>query len=149
MINDRINKRLYYGSGSELKSKYGLTTAILPVILGDYVNEDSQADSNVKCIKGQKRISGIVKEKRISYLIDCFYGKSILTVPEEYTGDNELQISYSEFFKVSNINVPGKIEISDKISQSTIEIKIQKIIVPWEGTLEFIPGKQYEKIRLL
>ena len=32
MINDRINKKLYYGSTSYLKNKYGLTTAVFPVI---------------------------------------------------------------------------------------------------------------------
>ena len=63
--------------------------------------------------------------------------------------DNGLQIGYSQFFKISNLNAPGKIEISDKQNNTVIEIRIQKIVIPWEGTIDFIPGKQYEKIHLL
>ena len=59
------------------------------------------------------------------------------------------KLSIVTFLKVNEINIPGKIEISERQSSTTIEIKIQKIITPWEGTIEFIPGKQFKKIRLL
>jgi len=70
-------------------------------------------------------------------------------VPEDNIEENELQIRYSEFFKANNIYAPGKIEISDKLSRTIIEIKIVKIVSPWEGTVDFVPGKQYKKIHLL
>ena len=42
-----------------------------------------------------------------------------------------------------------ELNISEKQTNTRIEIKILKIVIPWEGSIEFIPGKQYEKIHLL
>ncbi len=58
MINDRMDKKLYYGSTSYVKRKYGLTTAVLPVILGDYVNEDKADSNRVKCREGNFSVNG-------------------------------------------------------------------------------------------
>ena len=38
LFNDRINKKMYYGSSLYLKRKYGLTTNFLPLIFGDIVS---------------------------------------------------------------------------------------------------------------
>lgn len=149
MVNDRFNKKLFYGSTSYLKNKYGLTTSLLPLIWGDYVNDNRLDCNNIKCEDNKINVDGVVKSVRIKYMIDCELGKAILTMPEDNRKENVLEINYSEFFKTNNINTPGKIEISERQSNTTIEIRIQKIVSPWKGTIEFIPGKQYEKIRLL
>ena len=149
MINDRFNKRLFYGSTSYLKSKYGVTTSLLPVLLGDYVNDQKLDSSKISCADGKLKILGLVNDVRVKYLIDCELGKSILTVPEDRNKENTLEIKYSEFFRANSINSPGKIEIVERKSNTTIEIRIRKIISPWEGVIDFIPGKQYEKIHLL
>jgi hypothetical protein len=149
MINDRIDKKLFYGSTSYLKSKYGLTTAILPVVLGDYVNDYKLDSTRINCIEGKLDIDGIVKNVKVNYQIDCNYGKSLLTIPDDSANVNGLQIRYSEFFKINGLSTPGRIEISDKLDNTVIQIMIEKIIIPWEGSIEFIPGKLYEKIPLL
>jgi hypothetical protein len=148
-INDRIDKKVFYGSASYLNTKYGVTTSILPIILGDYLNDMSVDSSKLNCSEGKLKIEGIKKNVRIRYLIDCEKGKSILTIPDKDNSENGIQIRYSDFFNVNNINTPGKIEISDSQRNTTIEIKIERILIPWEGTIEFIPGKLYEKIILL
>ena len=148
-VNDRFNKKLYYGSTSYLKEKYGLTTFLLPVALGDYVNDEKLDSTSLKCIAGKLNVEGTVKDVNINYLIDCESGKSIRTSPEDEIGKNLVEIDYSDFFKINNITIPGKIEIKEEQSNTKIEIVIKKIITPWEGTIEFIPGKQFKKIRLL
>lgn len=148
-VNDRFNRKLFYGSASYLKNKYGLTTSILPVILGDYVNDERMDSSKIKCIDNKLDVVGIVKGIRIRYVIDCEEGKAILTMPEDIKNESQLQIEYSDFFKSNRIIAPGKIEIAEKKSNAKIEIRIQKISAPWEGTIEFLPGKQFEKIPLL
>jgi Domain of unknown function (DUF4292) len=149
MVNDRFDKKLFYGSTSYLKEKYGLTTSILPVIFGDYVNDNKNEINKMECTDGKLNLEGIVNDVRIKYEIDCEYGKSILTIPEDNLNESELTIKYNDFFKADNINIPEKIEISDRQRNTVIEIKIEKIVIPWNGTIEFIPGKQYEKIHLL
>jgi hypothetical protein len=149
MVNDRFNKRLYYGSTSFLKSKFGITAAMLPVLLGDYVNDQKYDSSMIKCTDGKLNVIGIINNHRVKYLIECELEKIILTVLEGMKEDHILEIRYSEFIKRSNINSPGKIEISERKSSTTIEIRIQEIVSPWNGVIDFIPGKQYEKIHLL
>lgn len=149
LVNDRFNKKLYYSSASLLKSKYGLTTSILPIALGDYVNELKLDSSIVKCRDGKMNIEGGVKSVKIHYLVDCVLGKSILTIPEDTVSEGLLKIRYSEFFRANEVNTPGRIEISEEKSNTTIEIRILKILSPWEGKIEFVPGKQYQKIPLL
>jgi hypothetical protein len=149
MINDRFGKKTYYASASFLKSKYGITTAVLPVILGDYVNDVRLDSSNMKCSEGILEVDALVKSLSIKYKISCDNGKSIETIPEPDFNDNGIDIKYGDFFKVNNMNAPGIITISDSQNNTVIEIRIQKITIPWEGTIDFIPGKQYEKIHLL
>lgn len=148
-VNDRINKKLYYGSVTDIKKKYGFTDALVPVILGDFINESIIDKDTIKCHNGEFKFDGIIKGRSINYVIDCVFGKSIITIPETGFEDHTIEINYSEFFLVNNINIPGKIEISDKLDKLSIEISIKKITFPWEGEIDFMPGKQYEKIHLL
>jgi hypothetical protein len=147
--NDRFNKKLYYGSTSYLKSKYGLTTSLLPVTLGDYVNDERLDSTNIKCKDGKLNVEGIVKDVRINYIIDCETGKSLSAVPKDEIKESVLEIRYSNFLTQNGIKIPGLIEISEQRSNIKIEIRIQKVITPWEGKIEFIPGKQFKKIHLL
>jgi hypothetical protein len=149
VLNDRFNKKLYYGSASDLKRKFGLTTSILPVILGDYINNEIGNESNPDCIDGKINIDAIINDIRIKYIIDCKYGKSIMTSPANDRNSSGMKIEYSNFFRSGGINIPGLIDISEKQNNTRIQIKIQRIMIPWEGSIEFIPGRQYEKIHLL
>jgi hypothetical protein len=148
MVNDRFNKRLFYGSASYLKNKYGLTTSILPVVLGDYENDEKLDCSKARCEENKWNVNGTVKGLRINYVVDCVLGKTILAIPEDRWNESLLQISYSDFLISDNISIPGRIEIKEIESNTTIEIQIKKIVLPWDGSIEFIPGKQYEKILL-
>jgi hypothetical protein len=149
MMNDRLNKKLYYGSASDLKTKFGLTAAIVPLIFGDYINDQAVDERTIECKDGLLSFDALVKDIKIKYNIDCKYGKCIMTSPANDPNSNGLRIEYSDFFRSGKINVPGKIRISEKKNNTIIEIRILKIVIPWEGSIEFIPGKQYEKIHLL
>jgi hypothetical protein len=140
---------MYYGSASFIKSKYGITTSVLPVILGDYVNDIALDTTKMDCAGGKVEVNATVKSLKIRYQIDCEKGKPVVALPENDFGENDIELSYGEFFKINDLFTPGLIEISDKLNHTIIEIRILKITIPWEGTIEFIPGKQYQKIHLL
>lgn len=149
MANDRLNKRMYRSSRSYLQNKYGFPVALLPVILGDYVNEEKLDSSKIHCTDGKLLINGSVQDVKIEYLMDCKLGKSMQVIARDNKEENSIKIKYSQFFKTNTINAPGRIEVVEKQSNTTIEIKIVKILSPWEGSIEFIPGKQYETINFL
>jgi Domain of unknown function (DUF4292) len=149
LINDRINKKQYYGSPQYLNTKYGISPSVLPVILGDYINDNLSDNSQTKCSDGKLNSEGIISGIRIKYIIDCKKGKSILTIPENKLNNEGIQIQYSDFLKNGDVITPGKIVIKDFKRITTIEITIKKIESPWKGNIEFIPGNKYEVIRLL
>ena len=98
-VNDRFNKKLYYGSTSYLKNKVRSDNLLTSVALGDYVNDERLDSTRLNCIDGKLNVEGIVKNVNINYLIDCESGKSIMTIPEDKIDENDLEIKYSDFFK--------------------------------------------------
>lgn len=148
LINDRINRKQYYGSTQYLKSKYGITTSVLPIIFGDYIT-DNFSDNKAVCSDGKLNIIGTVDGMKIKYVIDCKKGKIILAIPENRLNEEGIEIQYSDFFKNGNVLSPGKIEIKDFQRETTVGIKIQKRESQWNGKIEFVPGNRYELIRLL
>jgi len=148
-VNDRIDKTYLYGTSQMLKSRFGITTALLPVLFGDYLNDKNLEDNSLKCKNGFTEIEGIAGGTDLRYNVDCRYGKSILTEPVEGVFSSKIQIRFSDFIRTGRKYVPGSIEIRETLSNSMIGIRIQKITIPWRGPLEFIPGKQYNKLPLL
>lgn len=149
LINDRINKKQYYGSPEYLAGKYGVTVSVLPVILGDFIEDNMSGSNTEKCLDGKLDINSKVNGTGIKYIIDCKKRKSILAITENSLNIKKIEIRYSDFLKSGDVLFPGKIEIRDFQSNTNIEIKIHRIESPWNGDLEFIPGNKYEIIQLL
>lgn len=149
LINDRINRKQYYGSTQYLKSKYGITASFIPLIFGDYIEDNISDNNQAKCFEGKMDIDCLVSGIKIKYVIDCKKGKSISATPGDSLNDEGIEIQYDDFFKTGEILTPGKIEIRDFQRQATIEIRIQNIESPWDGSIEFIPGNRYEILQLL
>jgi len=149
LINNRLSRKLYYGSTEYLNNKYGFKVNGLPVLLGDYINEKNYAKDVTDCTGGKVYIDGVINESRIKYCIDCKKKKVISVKSDNKLKDNVLEVIYSNFVKNNDNLVPCKIEIKDLQREMTIEIDIKKLIMPWEGDIDFIPGNKFEKIRLL
>jgi hypothetical protein len=149
MINDRINRKFYYGTPAYLKSKYRIDTSVLPLLLGDYINDKVYDTNKINCLGGKFNIEGVINRLKVNYIVDCAIWKIIYASPEDNVSEGKFQIRYDDFIKNGEISTPQIIEISDGQSKSLIEIKIDKIESPWEGKIQFIPGSNYEKIHLL
>jgi hypothetical protein len=149
LVNDRSNRKQYFGSTQYLKTKYGITASILPLIFGDYITEMLSDRNEEKCLNGKLNVDGIINGIKIRYLIDCKKGKSILAIAEKSFDNKEIEINYERFIKIGDDLMPGKIGIKDTQSMTTIEIRIKRIESPWDGNVEFIPGNNYELMQLL
>lgn len=149
LINDRINRKIYYGSALYLKENYGITAAGLAILFGDYIDDNLYDSKEAKCVDGKLRINGIVKGTLVKYVIDCKKRKSILVILENSMNKRGIEIQFNDFLKNKNVLTAGMIEIEDFQRMATIEIKIKKIESPWNGSIEFVPGNKYEIIQLL
>jgi len=147
LVNDRINKKLYYGSTDYLNKKYGITTKLLPIIVGDFIIGDN--DSTVmECSKNDANIEADIGGKKIHYKIDC--GKKKITsviIEDEITG-KKIKIEYKKFEKDGVCQIARKITIKSNEEEERIEINIEKYELGLENDITFIPGKKYEKILL-
>ncbi len=149
LVNDRINKKIYFGKPYYLKKKYGLTLSCLPLIFGDLVTESNFSLDQVKCSGDKLKINCNVTGVILNYDVDCRKRKVILVNQTDNYGDQNLNIKFEKFFSIGSILLPGAIEIIDTQFDAKIKIRILKVEYPWNGTVKFIPGKNYELIELV
>ena len=147
LINDRINRKLYFGKPVNLRNKYGVPSNILPVILGDFIYEKKKYYKEPYCIDGKTDIDYVNEGIKLRYIVDCSKRKLINSSQEGSLGSNYIDIEYGNFINTKDGFTPAKIRIS--YEKSIIGIKIGKIESPWNGRVEFIAGNRYELKELL
>jgi hypothetical protein len=147
-MNNRLEHKFVYGSDNYLKSKFGLGSKIVPLIFGDFIGETERGRTESKCDNGNSEIETTIDDIDIEYLIDCGLNKGVNIKPVLKGRGASVEISSGDFFVQENVNIPGKIEIHEKINDASIIIEIKKIQLNWKGEIEFIPGKQYDRIKL-
>lgn len=148
LANDRINRILYYGKPDVLSVRYGIPYEILPVLFGDYITGMVGGNETEKCTDGNLIKNDFIKGLKLNYIIDCKRGKIIRAEREGGIGKLINEMEFSEFVKYGGIEVPSQIKITDSRSNSVIQIELDKIERPWDGTIEFIPGNSYDLIEL-
>lgn len=149
LINDRINKKQFFGSPEYLKKKYVISALTIPLLVGDYIAEKQYDISQQRCLNGILKVDSNIEGININYFIDCKKKKVISAEVKSKIGDKGVKINFNDFIKFSKGIVPGKIEILNFQDGPSVVIVIKKIETPWNGNLEFIPGKNYELIQLL
>jgi len=148
-VNDRVNKKLYFGNSFYLKKKFGFSQNTLPIILGDFVTEKNCEENIEECLDDRLNIECSVKGLILNYSIDCKRWKTILVNQKNDLAKPEIQIKYENFLSIGNILIPKTVEFEDDKSNTIIKIRILKVELPWKGNVKFIPGKGYELIELV
>jgi len=149
LINDRINKKLYTGNSQYIKKKFGFPVSFIPLIFGDYISTNRSDDIEVKCKDGKLGLTEGISGLNIKYVMDCNKAKAVSIGVENSLNQLGIQISYDKFFEKGNCLQAKIINIIDNQRHTSISIDIDKIQLPWEGKIEFIPGNRYELVQLL
>jgi len=149
LVNDRLNKKIYFVTSLYLKKKYGFSQSILPLIFGDVVFEKNCEDSLEKCSEDRLNIECLIKGAILDYKIDCKKRKAISVSQKSSLIQPGIEIKYEGFSSIGNILIPKIVEFEDSLYDTKIKIRILKVELPWNGTIKFIPGKGYELIELV
>jgi hypothetical protein len=149
LINDRINQKLYYGKDKFLIKKFGLSANIIPVVFGDLVLGSKSDSSLTPCIENVLRIESALKGQKLNYSINCNFKKVNYTVLEYNTGKRFVELRFEKMKHFGDLIVPTQITMNDVRKNIMIRINIIKIHSGISDSIEFIPGKKYEKIELL
>ena len=147
LVNDRFNKKLYFGDPENLKKKFSISPELLPVILGDLIRGKEISVENVTCIDNKAEINCNINGIKIDYIIDCKKLKIISASQEFSISTNYTEMQYENFIKAGYGLIPSKIRVD--FNEFVITVKIEKIDSPWAGDIEFIPGARYDLIELL
>jgi hypothetical protein len=149
LVNDRINKKMYFGTALNLKRKFGLNQSVIPLIFGDMIFDNKFNTETLKCENNKLRVDYTYRGIPMHYNIDCKKSK----VEQISLGNSDLKdnidIDYSSFIFLNNMILPRIIEIVDMQYNIKIRIKIIKTEYPWNGNVKFVPGKGYEIIEIL
>jgi hypothetical protein len=146
LINDRINKKLYCGSPGYIKIKYGISTSTLPVIIGDFIDGKENQITELKCNNNRSEVSGINEEKEIKYTVDCRERK--ISETKMINETEGIVLLFSKFIDNNKKHYPQSIKIEDSKQETEINIEIQRIEFNPIEKVDFIPGKDYEKVVL-
>lgn len=148
LINDRIYRKLYCGSNEYLLKKYGIATNSLPLVLGDYLNGLSDVEILKDCSDGISQIQGYFDRKEIWYYLDCNRLKVTAVTISDKMGTDGINMRFSDFRFNGNNSYPAVISIEDMMEKTKIVIKILSVEFSENDKIEFVPGKNYERIIL-
>lgn len=147
LINDRINKIVYSGKPYDFEKITGLPAGLLKVSVGDFFTGNKEGKFSERCIDNKVIVNDYFQGLVIRTIIDCYLGKANSITLTSGTPDGNINISYSK-----NMNdyykIPGRVELNDQKRNVKIVIKIVKVSVPWNGEIDFIPGKGFTLKRL-
>lgn len=151
LINDRINRRLMYGDPGNIEAKYGIDKKAIMIILGDILIDDVneiRKYKNMNCQKGILKSQARINERNINYEIDCGNLKTVSATITRGNVNDRISVWYDNFIRTGNFVFPGRIEAEDIGNKARIIAEIRNIEIPWEGKIEFIPGKGYRPMLL-
>ena len=148
LINDRINRIFFYGTQNALRKKYGLSSMLFPVLLGDVIKADKRDEGQHKCETGIIMLDSYLEGKKIDYSIDCETLKAFEINITRESDTKPVLIKYSDFKNVYDIVFAERMSIRDLNNIDLIDVKFSKVEVPWVGESIFIPGNNYERIEI-
>jgi hypothetical protein len=144
LINERIGKRLLYGKPKDIEKISGLPYLVLSIIFGDMVPYEDRQKYETEQVVNQLIINQSYHGWEVKSVLDPKIKKVVSATFSSGMQKDDIIINYSKFGKTDK-HIPGKIELKNLNRNITAKIEIKRIQIPWNGELEFIPGKGYIK----
>lgn len=148
LINDRLNKILYYGSGKEIGMRFGYSREYIPALFGDLINNNKYKKSISKCENDEYTINLNFELDNLKYLYNCNSGKLSDFIFSNANISNPVIIKYFKSEIINTARIYSEILILNLKDIKSVKINYSKIEYPYNGFIEFLPGKNYELARI-
>lgn len=147
LVNDRINRKLFHASPLYLEEKYGVSTAYLPVIIGDLVGNMNNSEK-IECINGEYSLVEKTGRDNIEFTVSCRNGKVSEVITGNIYSGNRIIVEFSRLRSAGNLNYPGDIYIRHTGGKESVRLIIERINSINDEEIVFIPGRNYEDVVL-
>ena len=144
LINDRIGKRLIYGKPKDLERISGFPYLVLSMIFGDLIPYEDGTKNEKEIVDNQLIMRQSYKGRVVKSVLEPKIGKVKFASFSSGNQKDDVKISYSKFGKTDK-HIPGKTDLINLSGNISAKIEIKRIQIPWNGEIEFIPGKGYNK----
>ena len=148
LVNDRMNRILYYGKPGFIHRNYGIPQEFLPLIIGDYLKGTDSKGESINCAGGKAIKAAAIKGIKVEYIVDCKLDKLMGIDIFSAERAKSAEFRFSDFIKRNGGLLASRIQIKYYDMNAGVSIKIEKIETPWDGKINFIPGKGYEEKKL-
>lgn len=148
LINDRINRKLYFGSANDLRKKFGYSYKLLPVLFGDFILNRDSVKRNEKCQKEIFIINSNYEGYRLKYTIDCRSDRLNKIEISDELNTKPVILNNFETRKYSSVYYYSRVDINDFGGFNYLSVNIKKIESPYKEYIDFVPGKNYEPVRI-
>lgn len=148
LINDRLNRKVLKGNESFLKNYSGLDFNKLIFIFGDlYFSERIVSDSE-GCISGEKRFYDFSDHQKLDLTINCSLKKLTKLKLLDLEKATLVDLEYEKFKNIGLIPFPHEIKLGSNGRIFKINVDVSDVITPWDESIEFVEGKNYERVEL-
>lgn len=148
LVNDRINRLIYYGDPEDLEKKYNISSMVVFAVFGDFLGQPDLQAKSVSCIDGTHFCETRLGDYTLKYEIDCYNKKANKAVLSGNTQVDGIQAFFSDFNRYGNVRAPGSIKVLMNNNKGSFTAEIRNIQTEWEGEIDFITGRNYRKVRI-
>ncbi|HUX96023.1 MAG TPA: DUF4292 domain-containing protein [Bacteroidales bacterium] len=148
LINDRINKMMYFGSGDALKKRYGYSGELIYLLFGGFLEDFSVKGKVIDCNQGEAKEIFQLEDYRLIYFIDCKAGEVKRIQINSEKGGKNIIIKFFGQENKADVKYYKRIEINTINDYELVKIVINKIEIPYKGRIEFIPGRNFEQVEI-
>lgn len=148
LVNDRINRLIYYGEPGDLEKKYQIPASAVFAMFGDFIGQPQTYEKSVRCVDGTHLCVTRIGGYTLKYEIDCYNGKPFKAFISGITQANGIQADFGEFIRSGNKRIPGSIKVMTGDNKVNFTMGIRNIQTGWTGEIDFIPGRNYRKVRI-
>jgi len=147
LINDRIQKKLLYGKPEDLEKIMGLPYFIINIAFGDLLMNEDSGKYESERIKNQVILIQKYNGRVLEFVLDPNVGKVKSIVCSSRMQKEAIILKFSKF-RINEKHIPGVIEMRDNDRNVSVKIRLERVQVPWNGKIEFIPGNGYTKEKI-
>jgi hypothetical protein len=142
LINDRVKRKVICGKPKDFEKYSGIPYDFLRIMFGDIFISGKEEEHKYELIDNKVILLQQFNGKKFNSVVDNHIGKVISASFLEENEKEWMTMSYSKHRETYK-KIPQVIEIKDFKREMTAKIKLEKIQIPWDGVIEFIPGKGY------